>query len=143
MNNETTRGDDFQSLLKEFLRVAYLLTMKDKTFTTVYENGEFMKKNGDYIFMFTCFPYTYTVPYLLEIALTNPLDYTDYFEISFQIAGEKRIKEIEEEVSLLTSGVESDFERELIRAQIYRKHNMKITSMRILQDLGLDIEDML
>ena len=116
--------------------------MKDHTFATVYENGSFTEKDGDLVFSFDCFEYKYDIPYIVEVAITFSDDYTDYWEFGFTIAGNNKIKEIDAEVLHRCTGKESDFEKDLIRAQVFREYKMKLYAMKILKNQGLDIEDM-
>lgn len=116
--------------------------MKDNTFATVYENGKFSKSGNDLVFSFDCFAYEDDTPYIVEVVITFSGDYIDYWEFGYTIAGKKKIAEIEAEASRQYAGIESDFEKDLIRANVFRKYNMKLKAMQILANLGLDIEEM-
>jgi hypothetical protein len=117
--------------------------MEDKTFTTVYESGEPKKKDGDFVYLFDCFKYTCNTPYLVVATITFSDGNTDYWEFSYTIAGMETINRIEEEASRKCSGDESDFEKMLIRAHMYREYDMELTYLRILKDCNLDIEHLM
>lgn len=109
----------------------------------LFAEGEWPKKDGEFVFAFRSIPSVYGVDYRVETVLTLKDGSEAEWSFVYTVYGPEDIASVEEEAHSLYAEKDRDFERKLKRAGKYQGYNFRIKALAILKSANIDIEEMM
>ena len=125
----------------ELIKARYII--EDKTLGFVEKEGEYEKQGEGWIFRFDDFEYESNVTYEVKNLFSLADGSEAQWKFTYRIFGEEDMGFVEEEVEHSLTGELNDFQKAMIRAAVYQSYRLKLSCIKTLNAIGVDIEWML
>ncbi len=117
--------------------------IEDKTLGFVEKEGEYEKQGEEWIFRFDDFEYESNVTYEVKNLFSLSDGSEAQWKFTYRIFNDEDMQFVEKEVEDSLAGGLNDFQKAMIRAAVYQSYRLKLSSIKTLKAIGVDIEWML
>ncbi len=126
--------------LKDYKASAVTAELYDYSFEPVGEPKRLSAKGDDWTFAFKDFRYDIPQPYYLRFVFESADGSKSAWTTAFTPWADEELAYVESEIREAISGDLSAFERDMLRASIYLKYDLKLSQLRTLEAAGISLE---